>query len=72
MDLTIYPTELGFQKLFVNVQLESEVESVVENENIITVCMDVITCTLQISGIVNDSIPYFGKLSLNKLFHCVK
>lgn len=72
MDISIYPTELGFQKFFVNVQLESTVESVVDNKNIITVSMDVITCALQISGIMNDFIPYFGKLSLNKLFHCVK
>lgn len=72
MDLSIYPTELGFQKFFVNVQLESEIESVIENKNIITVSMDVITCALQISGIMNDFIPYFGKLVLYKLFHCAK
>lgn len=72
MDISIYPTELGFQKFFVNVQLESTVESVVDNKNIITVSMDVITYALKISGIMNDFIPYFGKLSLNKLFHCVK
>lgn len=72
MNLSIHPTELGFQKFFIEVQNESKVESYPENKNIITVAMDVIMCALQISRITNDSIPYFGKLALHKLFHCIK
>lgn len=72
MDLSICATELGFHKFFVNIKTESIVEYVSENENIITVAMNVITCALQISKITNNSIPYFGKLVLNKLFHCIK
>lgn len=69
MDLSIYPTELGFQKFFVTIQFDPKVECYPENDITITVSMNVITCTLQIVRISNDSIPYFGRLTLNKLFH---
>ncbi|XP_026809873.1 uncharacterized protein LOC113551681 [Rhopalosiphum maidis] len=72
MDLSIYPTELGFQKFFVNIQFDPKVESYPENDITITVSMNVITCTLQILRISNDAVPYFGRLALNKLFHCIK
>jgi hypothetical protein len=72
MDLSIYPTELGFQKFFVNIQFDPKVESYPENDITITVSMNVITCTLQILRISNDFVPYFGRLALNKLFHCIK
>jgi len=72
MDLSIYPTELGFHKFYVNIKTESIVEYDSENENMITIAMNVMTCALQISKITNNSIPYFGKLALNKLFHCMK
>lgn len=72
MDLTVRPTELGFQKFYVNVEFESVVEPISKNENLITVGMDVITCALQISRVTNDSVPYFGKWALDKIFHCAK
>ncbi|XP_025195925.1 LOW QUALITY PROTEIN: uncharacterized protein LOC112595057 [Melanaphis sacchari] len=72
IDLSIYPTELGFQKFFINIQFDPKVESYQENDFTITVSMNVITCKLQILKISNDSIPYFGRLTLNKLFHCLK
>lgn len=72
MDLSIKPSELGYQKFFVSIQLMSKLELSMENENIITVSMYVITSALKISRIINDSVPYFGKLALNKLFHSVK
>lgn len=73
MDLSIYPKDLGLKTFFIVVKIESKLESDSENENnIITVSMNVITCTLRISTITNDFIPYFGKLALNKLFHCIK
>lgn len=72
MDLSMYPTELGFQTFFVKIQFDPQVETYPENENTITVSMYVITCALQILRISNDSIPYFGRMTLNKLFHCLK
>jgi len=72
MDLSVYSTKLGFQKYFIYIQFDSKMTIDLENENIITVTMNVITCSLQISRITNDNIPYFGTLALNKLFHCTK
>lgn len=72
MNLSIKPTELGYQKFFVNIQFMSKLEPDMENKNVITVSMYVITSALKISRITNDSVPYFGKLALNKLFHSVK
>lgn len=72
IDLSIQPTALGFQQFFVNIQLESKEKSYLENENKITVCLNSITCALKISKISNDSIPYFGKLTMNKLFNYMK
>ncbi|VVC36257.1 Immunoglobulin-like fold [Cinara cedri] len=73
IDLSIYPTELGIQKLFINVKFDNNIKSPSsEIENIITISMNVTTSILQISRITNDSIPYFGKLTLNKLFHSIK
>lgn len=72
MHLSIYPTELGFQELFISIQFESIVKQNANNDNKILVSMDVIACTLRISKIINNSIPYFGKFTLNKLFHTTK
>lgn len=73
MDLSFRSTELGFQKFFIKVQFDYKKDSDLEqNENTITVCMNVVTSALQITRITNDFIPYFGKLTLNKLFHCTK
>lgn len=66
------PTELGLQKFFVYVKFEKNEESDLDKENVITVTMNVIKCTWQISRITNDYVPYFGKLTMNKLFHYTK
>lgn len=72
IDLSIQPIALGFQTFLVNIQFECKEKSYLKNDNKITVCMNVITCALKISRITNDSIPYFGKLTMNKLFNCIK
>lgn len=73
MDLLFRPTELGFIKFYIKVKFDNKEDCDLEhNENTITVCMNVVTCALQITRIANDFIPYFGKLTLNKLFHCTK
>lgn len=72
MDLSIHSKELGFQKFLIYTQFDSKVKIDQENKNVIIVTMNVITCSLQISRITNDNIPYFGRLALNKLFHCTK
>lgn len=65
--------ELGFIKFYIKIQFNNKEDSDLEhNKNTITVCMNVVTCVLQITRITNDLIPYFGKLTLNKLFHCTK
>lgn len=70
MDLSVRPTQLGYQTFFINTQFDNELGIDSEKETIITVTMNVIACTLQISRITNDYIPYFGRLALHKLFHC--